>query len=481
MDNFKNFADIVSKNRQKNICATIPFLSDSEKQALLKSAHPDFNETLFGTIEKGKNAGEKAPKMLCEKLNRATPIYKLAPNDNFDLETDVLVLGSGGAGLSAAITANEKGAKVILATKHTLAASNTTMAKGGISASLGKDDSPEAHFYDTFLGGDKSADKTLVKKLADEGSKAINWLTSLGVNFDADQNGNFYLHKSGGASKNRLLSVGDSTGKAITAALIRKVKSLNIEILENCTAVSLLTENNVCFGAVLTDKSGKEIFIKAKSVVLTTGGMAALTDGPTTNHKGAVGDGLVLGYNAGCELLDICSLQYHPTGIAYPYSLFGSLVTEKARSLGAMLLNCKGEPFVNSLEGRDVVTAAIISECRKGFGIKTEKGHAVLLDTAMIDVINGQGTCERELPTLYRFFQKIGIDITKEPILVSPTLHYQNGGIKIDQNCRTGVKNLYAAGEITGGIHGKNRLMGNSLLEIIVFGITAGETAAKDI
>ena len=479
MNSFEAFYVAAAQNRQSNLNFAFPPLSDCDKELLLKSSHPDFDEALFSTIKKGKNSGEKAPALLCEKLNGSAPIYNITPRSDFDFETDVLVLGSGGAGLSAAITACENGARVIIATKHTLAASNTTLAKGGISAAIGADDSAKAHFEDTFSGGGYFADKTLLKKLANDGKNAINWLYSLGVAFDTDQNGDFVLYKSGGASKNRLLSVGDTTGKAITDALIKKAKSLDIEIIENAAAISLLTENSRCFGAVLKEKSGKEIFIKAKATVLATGGMAALSNGPSTNHKGAVGDGVVLGYRAGCELVDICSLQYHPTGIAYPYSLFGALVTEKARSLGAMLLNREGKPFVNPLETRDVVTAAIISECKKGLGIKTEKGDAVLLDTPMIDIIHGKGTCEKELPSLFALFSRNGIDIARQPILVYPSLHYQNGGIKITENCETAVAGLYAAGEVAGGIHGHNRLMGNSLLEIIVFGRTAGKAAAS--
>lgn len=484
MKNFINLEQVISKNRLSNISVSIPLLETEEKKALIEKYHPSFDSALFSVIEFGKNKGEKAPLPLCEKLNAAFDTPSLdADAEALRLETDVLVIGSGGSGLSAAITAKEKGASVIVATKHTLSASNTAMAKGGISAAVGKDDSSKAHFKDTLSGGDNKANSVLVDKLTKEGLSAISWLSSIGVRFDSDQKGDFILHKGGGASKNRLLSVGDTTGKAIADALIEKAKALDIKLLENHLAKELILENGACRGALFEQKSGKSLKITAKAVILATGGMGALVCGgfPSSNHRGATGDGLVLGYKAGCRLLHICSLQYHPTGVAYPYSLLGSLVTEKARSLGAMLLNREGKPFINPLETRDTVTAAIIKECEKGLGIETEKGFAVFLDTPMIDIINGEGACQKELPSLYCRFLKNGIDITKQPILVYPTLHYQNGGIEIDENCRTATKNLFAAGEVTGGIHGHNRLMGNSLLDIIVFGIAAGNAAADSI
>lgn len=483
MEYLKDLEQILSKNKLSNISADVPLLKTNEKQALIEKYHPNFNPSLFSVIEFGKNKGEKAPLPLCEKLNAVFDATNLDVDAKaLRFETDVLVIGSGGAGLSAAITAKEKGASVIVATKHTLAASNTSMAKGGISAAVGKDDSAKIHFKDTLSGGNNKANSILADKLTKEGPSAISWLSSIGVEFDTDQKGNFILHKGGGASKKRLLSVGDTTGKVIADALIKKAQALNINLLENHLAKELIIENGGCGGAVFEEKSGKKVKITAKAVILATGGMGALSGGfPSSNHRGATGDGLVLGYKAGCRLLDICSLQYHPTGMAYPYSLLGSLVTEKARALGATFLNCEGKPFINPLETRDTVTAAIIKECENGRGIKTEKGFAVWLYTPIINLINGEGTCERELPSLYKLFLKNGIDITKQPILVYPTLHYQNGGIEIDENCRTATKNLFAAGEITGGIHGHNRLMGNSLLDIIVFGITAGNAAADSI
>jgi succinate dehydrogenase / fumarate reductase flavoprotein subunit len=207
---------------------------------------------------------------------------------------------------------------------------------------------------------------------------------------------------------------------------------------------------------------------------------------PTSNHYGATADGLVLGYRAGAKLLYAETLQYHPTGAAYPEQIFGALVTEKVRSLGAKLVNVNGEVFMHPLETRDVSAASIIRECStRGNGVETDQGLAVWLDTPMIEAIGGEGTIEKRIPAMMRMFGKYGIDIRKEPILVYPTLHYQNGGLDITPDgMTTNVKNLFVAGEAVGGIHGKNRLMGNSLLDIIVFGRIAGKSAGaacKDI
>ena len=226
----------------------------------------------------------------------------------------------------------------------------------------------------------------------------------------------------------------------------------------------------------------KELLVaKAKTVILATGGAGRLhyQGFPTSNHYGATADGLVLGYRAGAKLLYPDTLQYHPTGAAFPAQIYGALVTEKVRSVGAMLVNVNGEVFMNPLETRDVAAAAIIRECSdRGNGVPTPEGRAVWLDTPMIELKHGEGTIEKRIPAMMRMFAKHGIDIRREPILVYPTLHYQNGGLHITPDGQTDVENLFAAGEVVGGIHGRNRLMGNSLLDIIVFGRSAGKNAA---
>ena len=217
-------------------------------------------------------------------------------------------------------------------------------------------------------------------------------------------------------------------------------------------------------------------------MILATGGAGRLhyQGFPTSNHYGATADGLVLAYRAGARLLYPDTLQYHPTGAAFPAQIYGALVTEKVRSVGAMLVNARGEVFMNPLETRDVCAASIIRECtQRGNGVQTPLGSAVWLDTPMIEAKHGAGTIEKRIPAMMRMFAKHGIDIRKEPILVYPTLHYQNGGLKITADTQTDIENLFAAGEVVGGIHGRNRLMGNSLLDIIVFGRNAGRNASE--
>ena len=228
----------------------------------------------------------------------------------------------------------------------------------------------------------------------------------------------------------------------------------------------------------------KDILVaRAKTVVIATGGAGRMhyQGFPTSNHYGATADGLVLGYRAGARLLYPDTLQYHPTGAAFPEQILGALVTEKVRSLGAQLVNRDGKAYIHPLETRDVNASGIIRECStRDEGVDTGNGKAVWLDTPMIEMIGGEGTILKRIPAMYRMFAKYDIDIRKVPILVYPTLHYQNGGLEITPDgMTTKVKNLFVAGEAVGGIHGRNRLMGNSLLDIIVFGRNAGKESAK--
>jgi len=221
--------------------------------------------------------------------------------------------------------------------------------------------------------------------------------------------------------------------------------------------------------------------VAAKSVILATGGIGRLhfQGFPTSNHYGATGDGLCLAYRMGAKLAHIDTFQYHPSGAVYPEQLIGALVTEGIRSEGGQLVNAKGERFVNELDTRDVVSSSIIRECEEGRGIRTMSGRVgVWLDTPLLDAEHGPGTVEKHFPAMMLQFERFGIDISKDPVLIYPTLHYQNGGVKIDTNSETNVKNLFVAGEASGGLHGRNRLMGNSLLDLMVFGKRSGLTAA---
>jgi succinate dehydrogenase / fumarate reductase flavoprotein subunit len=234
---------------------------------------------------------------------------------------------------------------------------------------------------------------------------------------------------------------------------------------------------------VLEDLDTSQVLtIRAKAVIIATGGSGRLhyQGFPTTNHYGATGDGLVLAYRLGAKLAFIDTMQYHPTGAAFPEQILGQLVTEKVRGLGAQVCNADGEQFVYPLETRDVEAAAFIRECKeRKCGVVTPTGQAgVWLDSPLIDLLKGAGTIARELPAMVRQYKRFGIDMIRDPILVYPTLHYQNGGVAIQPDASTAIPGLFVAGEAAGGIHGRNRLMGNSLLDICVFGRRAGMSAA---
>jgi succinate dehydrogenase / fumarate reductase flavoprotein subunit len=245
----------------------------------------------------------------------------------------------------------------------------------------------------------------------------------------------------------------------------------------------LLDDQGQIAGAILKDlDTSRLMIVRAKSVIIATGGSGRLhyQGFPTTNHYGATGDGLVLAYRVGARLAFIDTMQYHPTGAAFPEQILGQLVTEKVRGLGAQVCNVEGEQFVYPLETRDVEAAAFIRECvERKRGVVTPTGQmGVWLDAPMIDLLKGPGTIVRELPAMVRQFRRFGIDLSREPILVYPTLHYQNGGIAIQPDTSTSIPGLFVAGEAAGGIHGRNRLMGNSLLDVCVFGRRAGVAAA---
>lgn len=475
----------VEQTREERLYKSYPRMNKSEKRTVLEEYHPDYVESACETLRFGVNKGDKVIKEFASLLY-GKPIIsdKVINLDNPDYETDVLVIGGGGAGAAAAITAKERGADVLIVTKLRMGDSNTVMAEGGMQAADAPDDSPVTHYIDAFGGGKYSAKPQLLKKLVREAPEAIKWLTDFGVTFDKTADGEPVTTHGGGTSRKRMHACKDATGLEIMRTLKSEVACKGIPVAEYSFAVEIIKdENGNAAGAVLANtETGGLSVVKAKTVIIATGGAGRLhcQGFPTSNHYGATADGLAIAYRAGAKLICADTLQYHPTGVAEPSRMLGALVTEKVRALGAQLVNKNGEAFVNHLEPRDVTAAAIIRECKLGNGIKTANGFGVWLDTPMIEIVNGEGTIEKRLPSTFSTFEKAGIDIRKEPILVYPTLHYQNGGIEIDENCEAvGVKNLFACGEAAGGIHGRNRLMGNSLADIIVFGKTAGMVAAE--
>ena len=460
-------------------------MTAEEKDALLKEYHPDYREDGFAEIKIGPNKGQKAPKELTDLIHSNSRLLKDKVDiTKVDYETDVLVIGGGGAGSSAAIEANEAGADVMIVTKLRIGDANTMMAEGGIQAADKENDSPVQHYLDAFGGGHFAARPELLRRLVMEAPDAIKWLNDLGVMFDKDEDGRMVTTHGGGTSRKRMHACKDYSGAEIMRNLRDEVLNRQIPVIEFTSAVELIKDDKgqVAGAVLLNMETGDYLVAKAKTVVIATGGAGRLhyQNFPTSNHYGATADGLILGYRAGAPLLYQDTIQYHPTGVAYPSQLFGALVTEKVRSLGAMLVNKDGEAYAHPLETRDVSASAIIRECANGKGVETPLGSGVWLDTPMIEILGGEGTIEKRIPAMLRMYLNYGIDMRKEPILVYPTLHYQNGGLEIGGDGFTkAIPNLLVAGEAVGGIHGRNRLMGNSLLDIIVFGRNAGKAAAK--
>lgn len=456
-----------------------------EKDNLLREFHPDYIASQFTELKMGPNKGEKVPLELAAALQAHSRI-KASDVDlsNPDYDVDVLVIGGGGAGSSAAIMAHEGGANVMIVTKLRHGDANTMMAEGGIQAADKPNDSPAIHYLDAMGGGHFKNVPELLEKLVCEGPDAVKWLNDLGVLFDKEPDGTMITTHGGGTSRKRMHAAKDYTGAEIMRVLRDEVINRGIPVVDFTSAVEIiLDENGKAAGAVLMNMETHDLLVaKAKTVIIATGGAGRMhyQGFPTSNHYGATADGLVLAYRVGAPLLYAYTLQYHPTGVAYPSQIYGALVTEKVRSIGAMLVNSEGEAFMHPLETRDVAAASIIRECKarhKGVDIPGG-GYGIWLDTPMIEMIHGEGTIEKRIPAMLRMYLKYDIDMRKVPILIYPTLHYQNGGIKIAADGMSEVENLYVAGEAVGGIHGENRLMGNSLLDVIVFGRNAGVSAA---
>lgn len=475
----------VEAAREANIALEPRRLNEEEKYDLLAEFHPDYNHEGFVDIRIGKNRGQKCPVELNTLLEGRSRVLDLKVDlDKVDFDVDVLVIGGGGAGSSAAIEAHEAGANVMIVTKLRIGDANTMMAEGGIQAADKPGDSPAQHYLDVMGGGHFCNRPELVKKLVTEGPACIQWLNELGVEFDKEADGTMITTHGGGTSRKRMHAAADYSGAEIMRTLRDEVLNRQIPVVDFTAAIELIKDDQGCVaGAVLQNmETGEVLIARAKTVVIATGGAGRMhyQGFPTSNHYGATADGLVLAYRAGAKLLYQDTLQYHPTGVAFPQQIFGALVTEKVRSMGAKLVNSEGEVYIHPLETRDVNAAGIIRECyARGKGISTPMGKAVWLDTPMIDMIHGKGTLEKRLPAMLRMYLKFGIDMRETPILVYPTLHYQNGGIEITVDGQSCVENLFVAGEAVGGIHGRNRLMGNSLLDVVVFGRNAGQQAAK--
>jgi aspartate oxidase len=402
---------------------------------------------------------------------------------------DVLVVGSGAAGLAAAVSAERSGARVALATKTTLQACNSAKAQGGIQAAFGEDDSPEIHAEDVMRSSHDTANPKLVEVLTSEAPSAIHWLEGLGVEFTREMRngangqghsraGGYRLARCGGATRQRLLQVGDRTGHAITRSLREAYEAGGGAELPH-HALRSIAPTDAGWAASFETKEGPAT-VEAGALVLAAGGRCfaeAETRGElSTNHPNATGEVTRVALDAGAEARDLDALQYHPNGGAWPATMQGYSIPETTRAYGAVLLNADGEEFTDSLGPRDAVSQAIFDEVEAGRGVTTADGRpAVWLDTTRIS----REDAEISLPYMLRRYRGAGIDPLSEPIYTYPVLHYQNGGLVIDERAETTLEGVFACGEIAGGTHGRNRMMGNSLLECAVFGRRAGKAAAE--
>jgi succinate dehydrogenase / fumarate reductase flavoprotein subunit/L-aspartate oxidase len=386
---------------------------------------------------------------------------------------DVLVIGSGASGLAAAVSAERAGGRVALATKGSLQANNSSKAQGGIQAAFGDDDSPEQHAEDVMRSSHETADPELVAVLTGDAQSAIHWLEELGVEF-TPENGGYRLARCGGATRKRLLQVGDRTGHAITKQLREAWEAGSGHSFINAPLLELAST-----AAGWRARVGEHV-LDAGTVVLAAGGRcyaeAERRGELSTNHPNATGEVTQLALDLSADARDLDALQYHPNGGAWPPNMQGYSIPETTRAYGAVLLNSEGEEFTDSLGPRDAVSQAIFDEVENGRGVSTPDGRpAVFLDTTRI----AKDDAEISLPYMLRRYRGAGIDPLREKILTYPVLHYQNGGLVIDTNAETTLEGIYACGEIAGGTHGRNRMMGNSLLECVVFGRRAGKAASE--
>jgi succinate dehydrogenase/fumarate reductase flavoprotein subunit len=478
----------VEATRSARLQETWPMMTPAEKQEVLSRFHPDYKPEGMRELVVGPGKGNRTPHELADLLEGHSLLGAVELDlEQIDFDTEVLIIGAGGAGSAAALLAREQGAKVLMVTKLRHGDANTMMAQGGIQAADKANDSPVMHYLDVMGGGHFSNDPDLVEALVRDAPEVIAWLESMGCMFDKEPDGTMVSIHGGGTSRKRMHSARDYSGAEIMRTLRDEVRSYpeDITVVEFAPVIELLMDDKgQVAGAVLLNlETGEHCIVRAKTTIIATGGSGRLhyQGFACTNHYGATGDGVVLAYRVGADVSFLDTMQYHPTGAAYPAQIVGLLVTEKVRGLGAQVCNIHGNQFVFPRETRDVEASAIIRECvERGNGIETPTGFTgVWLDSPMIDILHGPGTIQKELPAMVRQFARFGVDIIRDPMLIYPTLHYQNGGVTLKPDGSTSVPNLYGAGEISGGVHGRNRLMGNSLLEVTVYGRRAGRAAGQ--
>lgn len=400
-------------------------------------------------------------------------------------QADVLVIGSGGAGSRAAIEAKKHGLDVIIVSKGLSFKSGCTpLAEGGYNAAFAyvdADDSTQAHLEDTLKGGGYLNDPELARILVEEAPERLTELESYGALFDRQESGKLNQRPFGGQTYRRTCFQGDRTGHEMMTALKEEIIRQDIRTVDEVMITTLLQDSEGRIGGAcgISLSDTKFMVFLAKSTIVTTGGAGWIYP-VTSNALQKTGDGYAMAWQAGADLLDMEQVQFHPTGMLYPDSRRGVLVTEAVRGEGGRLINSQGERFMTNydprgeLATRDVVARAIYNEIMEGRG--TPSG-GVYLDVTHLppEVI------EEKLETMLLQFQDVGVDIREEPMEVAPTAHHFMGGARINPQCETSIPNLYAAGEAAGGVHGANRLGGNALAETQVFGRRSGEAAAQNV
>jgi succinate dehydrogenase / fumarate reductase, flavoprotein subunit len=399
-------------------------------------------------------------------------------------EHDVLIIGAGGAGLRASLEALAQGASVGVVCKSLLGKAHTVMAEGGIAAAMANVDAADnwkTHFRDTMRGGKFLNNWRMAQLHAQESPDRVRELEQWGALFDRTENGDILQRAFGGHTFKRLCHVGDRTGLEMIRTLQDRGVQQGIDVYMECTVTRLLTDGGRVTGAfAYWRETGRFIVFKAKSVVIATGGIGKAWR-ITSNSWEYTGDGMALAYEAGAELMDMEFVQFHPTGMVWPPGVQGILVTEAVRGEGGILRNKAGERFMEKydpkrmeLSTRDVVARSIYTEVKEGRG--TEHGGAYL------DISHKPAEyVKKKLPSMYHQFKELAdVDITKGPMEVGPTCHYMMGGIRVDaETAQSTISGLFAAGEAAAGLHGSNRLGGNSLSDLLVFGRRAGLAAAE--
>ncbi len=400
------------------------------------------------------------------------------------VESDILIIGAGGAGMRAALAALSNGANAVIISKSVLGKAHTVMAEGGIAASVGNVDSKDnwqVHFSDTMVEGVYLSNWRMAELLAKEAPERVFELERFGAIFDRTKEGKIMQRAFGGHTYRRLCHVGDKTGLEIIRTLEDQIIHKNVKVMDEIYITRLFKDGDSFSGALgLSMREGKFYLFKAKALIISTGGCGRVFK-ITSNSWESTGDGLGLAYRIGVELQDMEMIQFHPTGMVYPPGVAGLLVTEGVRGEGGILTNTKGERFMlryspekKELDARDVVARSIYYEIQAGRG--TEHG-GVYLDISQ----KGADFIKKKLPGMYSQFKEFaGVDITKEKMEVGPTVHYQMGGIRVEaETGATNIKGVFSAGEVASGLHGANRLGGNSLADILVFGKRTGEAASK--